>query len=256
LSSSPQSSAGLQGIQFPEDGASDFNAIAAIFKSMLSRVATATLVQVKKCTNDGGVTQVGFVDIQPLINQVDGDGNAVPHGIIYGCPYSRMQGGANAIIMDPEPGDIGVAVFASRDIAGVVAKRGPANPGSNGRFRWSDGLYLGGALNGVPTQWIRFSADGIDITSPTAISMEAPVIRMTAPDIEMLASGSITAATPTFYVNGAVVVTGAVQAAEVDAPIVTVDETLMVAGKSMGPDHYHDHGTMTSTGHSGVVISP
>lgn len=253
MSSSPVSSEGLQGIQDPEDGGSDFNAYAAIFKSLLSRVATATIVQVKKVTNNGGVAKVGFVDIQPMINQVDGDGNAVPHGVIYGCPYQRMQGGANAVILDPVVGDIGIAIFASRDIAAVIANRKPSNPGSHGRFRMSDALYIGGILNGVPTQWVRFSADGIDLTSPTAITMNAPRIAMTAPSIEMTASSAIVATTPTFTVNGTVVVTETVTAAQVVAPVVTAEVSLTVASVPMGQEHEHN---LTGGGHTLGVKFP
>jgi hypothetical protein len=34
-------------------------------------------------------------------------------------PYFRVQGGADAIIIDPKVGDLGIAVFCSRDITGV-----------------------------------------------------------------------------------------------------------------------------------------
>lgn len=245
---SPPNSPGIQGLQFPADGGSDFNAISAIFRSMLSRVATSTLVKVVKCTNEGGVSPVGFVDIQPLINQVDGDGNAVPHGVIYGCPYSRMQGGGNAIILDPKPGDIGVAVFASRDIAGVIAKRAAANPGSNGRFRWSDGLYIGGMLNGTPTQWIRFSDDGIEIVSPTQVKLEAPDVRISCATLEIAATTSASVTTPIWTVNGNQHVTGSLV---VDGGVLAEDALTVVGianfngganvdSKSIGPAHTHN----------------
>lgn len=253
MSSSPQSSAGIQGLQFPEDGGSDFNAIVAIIKSILSRVATTTLVQVKKVTNDGGVAAVGFVDIQPMINQVDGDGNAVPHGTIFGVPYQRVQGGTNAVILDPQPGDIGIAVFASRDIAGVIAKRAAANPGSNGRFRWSDALYIGGVLNGVPTQWVRFSDDGIELHSPTAINLQAPTITLDCDTLTFNATTAVDVTAPIFTIHGAVNVTETLTAAVVEAPIVTVETTLTVASVPIGPTHEHN---LTGGGHTLGVKFP
>jgi hypothetical protein len=54
--------------------------------------------------------------------------------------------------------------------------------------------------------------------------------------------------------TGDINATGTVAAAEVDAPIVTVATTLTVASKNLGPNHEHDHGTMTSSGHTGTVI--
>ena len=115
-------------------------------------------------------------------------------------------------------------------------------------------MYVGGILNGVPTQWVRFSDAGIEISSPTAITMEAPSITMTAPEIVMNASDSITATTPTFRVVGAIVSTETVTAAELIAPVAAIATTLTVAGVNVGPAHEHDHGTMTSTGHTGAVI--
>ena len=148
------------GLQQPSTESSDYNALLFVIAQELLKMQTATLVKVVACTNSGGLSTAGTVDVQPLINQMTGDRKAVPHGVVYGLPYLRVQGGANAVIMDPTPGDIGICVFANRDISAVVAKKGQANPGSLRIFDWSDGLYLGGVLNGTPTQYIRFTADG------------------------------------------------------------------------------------------------
>ena len=248
------SSDGFNGYQRPGSASSDFNAMQFLVKALMGGMATATLVQVKAVTNAGGVAPVGYVDIQPMVNLVDGVGTAVPHGTIYKCPYHRLQGGANAIILDPEVGDIGVAVFADRDISSATANKAPSNPGSSRRFDMADGLYLGGFLNAAPAQYVQLSAAGIKIHSPTLVKLEAPDIQLTAPTIELNASTSITATTPTFTLNGNFVATGTASAAEVDAPVVNVSTTLTVATKNLGPNHTHDHGTMTASGHTGTVI--
>jgi hypothetical protein len=85
---------------------------------------------------------------------------------MYGLPYLRIQGGVNAVIIDPQPGDIGIAVFASRDITNVKSTKAQANPGSFRMHDFSDGMYLGGLLNGVPSQYVQFSSDGISIVCP------------------------------------------------------------------------------------------
>lgn len=148
------------GFQRLAAGASEFNQLDFIVRSILSGIATTTLVQVKSVTNDGGVEPVGLVDVQPMVAQLDGYGQATPHGVIYGIPYFRLQGGMNAIIIDPKIGDIGLCVFASHDISSVKANKAPANPGSYRRFAMSDGLYIGGVLNGTPAQYMRFDSDG------------------------------------------------------------------------------------------------
>jgi phage baseplate assembly protein gpV len=116
---------------------------------------------------------VGFVDVQPMVNQVDGTGNPTPHETIHNLPYFRLQGGVNAIILDPVVGDIGIAVFCSRDISQVKRTKAISNPGSAGRFDWADGLYIGGFLNAVPTQYIQFSNTGIALSTPNTFTVTA-----------------------------------------------------------------------------------
>ena len=156
-----------QGFQTPESIGDDYNAHAFLIQSLLNRAATATLVQVKAVTNAGGIAPVGYVDVQPMVAQVDGVGNAVPHGGVHNLPYFRIQGGASAIILDPQVGDIGVAVFCDHDISAVKASKAPATPGSWRRFDMADGVYIGGVLNGTPTQYIAFTSSGISIAAPT-----------------------------------------------------------------------------------------
>ena len=145
----------------------EFNNIAFLVQQALLKMQTAMLVRIESCTNNGGLDPVGFVDVTPLVNQIDGQGNATPHVTIYNVPYLRIQGGTSAIILDPKAGDIGVCVFASRDITKVKSTKKQANPGSWRQYSFSDGLYLGGMLNGTPEQYIQFNATGVTITAPS-----------------------------------------------------------------------------------------
>lgn len=155
----------------------EYNQVAFAIQQAIAKTQTATLVRIEACTNDGSDTSpVGFVDVTPLVNQLDGLGNPTPHVTVFGLPYLRLQGGASAVILDPVIGDIGVAVFASRDLSNVKTSKGPANPGSARTYDFADGMYLGGMLNGSPTRYIRFGADGITITDPAVITLKAPSI--------------------------------------------------------------------------------
>ncbi len=154
---------------------SEISAQMFLVKMLLGRLATATLARVVAVSNAGGLSSAGTLTLQPLVNQVDGAGNAVPQPQVFNCPYLRLQGGANAVILDPQVGDLGIALFADRDISAVIATRAQANPGSRRRFDLSDGLYLGGVLNGVPSQYVRFSGAGITLVSPVAVTIDAPV---------------------------------------------------------------------------------
>lgn len=167
------------------------------FEQMLAKVQTSLPVRVVAVTNSGGVSPTGFVDVVPMVTQTDANGMAVPHTTIFNLPYCRVQGGTNAVIIDPQVGDIGVAVFASRDISKVkyTGKENP--PGSDRRYSFSDGMYLFGIITTAPTQYIQFSAGGITIHSNASVRVEAPQANIvattsatvTAPSVELGASG-------------------------------------------------------------------
>lgn len=171
----PDSTSGTMGLS---SGDSEFNALTFLVRQMLNGVRTATLVQVVSVTNAGGVEAVGFVDIQILVQRVDGAGQVIDAGIVHDVPYLRLQGGANAVILDPQVGDIGIALMADRDISAVVATKAQAAPGSNRKHDAADALYLGGVLNGVPQQYVRFAAGGVEVVSPTKVTVRAPDVAL------------------------------------------------------------------------------
>jgi hypothetical protein len=153
-----------------------YNNIRFVVQQALAEVQTASIVKVISCSNSGDLSPVGKVDVQILTNQISGQMESTPHVTMYGLPYLRIQGGSNAVIIDPQPGDIGIAVFASRDITNVKSTKAQANPASFRMHDFSDGMYLGGLLNGTPTQYIEFTDSGINIISPNAVSVTSPAV--------------------------------------------------------------------------------
>lgn len=151
-----------------------------IINNLIGRIQTVTLVQVK-AVKAAGVDPVGTVDVQPMVAQIDGQGKTYEHGIIYNIPYFRLQGGANAVIIDPKVGDIGMCGFCSRDISSVKNNKQPSNPQSLRRFDYSDGLFFGGFLNGVPAQYIFFKDEGIDIVSKGEVMIKGTKVKIDAP---------------------------------------------------------------------------
>lgn len=164
---------GYTGFMNPEDTSSDLAAHTFLINQIIGRLATTTLAKVLAVTNSGGVSAVGFVDVQPLVNQTDGAGQPTAHGQVNNLPYFRTQGGTNAIILDPQVGDIGLVVFCSRDISSVKTTKAQANPASRRRFDWADGIYVGGVLNGVPQNYLGFSSTGITIVTLNNLTINA-----------------------------------------------------------------------------------
>ena len=133
----------------------------------------------------GGLAPVGYVDVQPLVQQLTVANQPVSQGTITNLPYFRLQGGSNAIIIDPVVGDIGLACFASRDVSGVKNVKGESPPSSRRQYSLNDGFYIGGFLNRTPVQYIQFGQDGIKIYSPTRITAEAPEILLDTPLVKI-----------------------------------------------------------------------
>src|SRR5262245_27165672 len=114
------------GFQSIKEIASDYAALQFVIQQALLKMQTCMPVRVMKVSQAGSVAAAGTVDVQPLVMMVTADGQTIQHSTIHGVPYVRTQGGTNAIIMDPQVGDVGVCVFASRDISGV--KKDPTSP--------------------------------------------------------------------------------------------------------------------------------
>lgn len=235
-------------VQTDADVATAYAALEFTIRSILNRTATAELVVVKACTNNGGVSPYGFVDVVPAVNQVAGDGTSVPRGTIYRLPYVRLQGGHNAVIIDPQEDDIGLAVFAMRDTSAVKANPVQAvalatgtdgtPPGSARVYDPADGIYFGGLLNGLPVNYVRVSDDEIEVHHGTKVTV-------TAPEIDLVAGTVVNVQAPTINLKGNVVQTdGNVTMAE----NLAVSGNLAVTGTSTGTGAASFAGGVTGAG--------
>lgn len=186
------------GMTDPATSQGEWNQLLFAMRQQMALLNTSMPVEVLS-VQAFGVAPVGFVSIQVLVDQFTGDNKTIPHGEIPNVPYFRLQGGNNAIIIDPKVGDIGMASFSSRDISAVKNARMQAPPGSRRMYDMSDAMYFGGFLNQAPTQYIHFTDTGIMIYSPTQLDVEAPMINVIA-DLTTINSDTI--------INGDLSVTG------------------------------------------------
>lgn len=205
-----------------------------IITKLLRQLHTADLVQVLAVYPTAG--KVGFVDVQPLVLDQDTNGYVIAQTPIYKIPYFQLQGGNSAIILAPVVGDIGLAIFAERDITNVVQTQKAGAAPTDRTFNTADGLYIGGVLNKDPTQWIKFNpAGGIDISSSAALTLEAATaITLNAPNGITQTVGSAT-----WQMTSSGITT--------NIPITTPDVTL-----PRGSVNNHIHpGVTTGTGNTG-----
>lgn len=137
----------MQGNRTLTDGQSETGATNFVIEKMLRQVYTVLPVSVQSVEQPNPTGEVGFVDVVPLIRQVDGEGKAIAASSLYRLPFFRAQCGKNAVIVNPQPGDKGLALFSMRDVS--VLKSSRSGP-DTARFpalpcRRRTGFYLGGS---------------------------------------------------------------------------------------------------------------
>jgi hypothetical protein len=160
-----------QGTQDAGTARNEYNARDFHIQQLLLETRTRIPVKVVRSPYDkdgndippGTVGPIGFVDVQPIVNQVDGYGNATPHGTIYKISYFRYQSANGAIISDPVVGDIGSLAIDDRDTSIVRSTGAQANPGSRRKHDLADGVYHGQQQAGTPVQGVTFTDTGLKI---------------------------------------------------------------------------------------------
>ena len=168
---------GYIGFRGARGDGTEISALRFVMQSVLSEVATAAVVKVVGVRSKGEVAPSGSVDVVIMTHQVDGARNTYPHSTIHNVPYSRTQNQLSGIILDPEVGDIGVIVCASRDISAVKETKDASQPGSLRRHDWADALYVGAVLAAAPQQYVQFTEQGMTLVSPNKITIRAPAIQ-------------------------------------------------------------------------------
>ena len=186
----------------PEDSGTDMDVISFIVRQALARVDTAKMVKVIAVhPGSGSPPGAGTVDVQPLVNQIDGNGYSIAHGTVFGLPYTRMQAGGFAVIADPVVGDVGVVVCCDRDISSVTSNSGAvANPGSRRQHNIADGVYLGagGAYGKTPKSYIQANSNG----GLTIVDAFGNMIQTTSGGITLTPAGGTMNITGNLAVSG------------------------------------------------------
>jgi hypothetical protein len=154
--------------QFDPDRAQLF-----IITKLLRGVHTCDLVRVLAVQPASG--KVGFVTVQPLVQDTDTSGVVLDQTPIYNVPYMRYQGGSSAVILDPAVDDIGLALFAEGDITNVKQTLEQGAAATDRTHSTADALYIGGVLNPDATQFVHFQPGGagIDIVSPGEVTLQS-----------------------------------------------------------------------------------
>ena len=163
-------------------GASEFNALSFMMEQMIKgMVNTAIPVRVDSCTKPGVGGAAGYVSATPLVMQRGADGKSLAPVSMPQLPYYRVQAGTAAVVLDPQPGDIGLAICSQQDSSNLQAgTSAPVQAGSFRCFELSDSFYVGGFMNQAPQTFVHLDPEKGEVTikAPTNITIDAPQIEL------------------------------------------------------------------------------
>lgn len=248
MTQTPQSGSIGAGQFTPLDGNSDFTVAAFIVRQIMAELDTMKPCKVVAVhPGSGSPPAPGTVDVQLLVSLLDGAGNAVQQGIVYGVPYWRFQFGPWAIVADPAKDNVGFIVCADRDISALAnsvangSAAGIVNPGSLRKYSVSDGIYVGGCFNPVPAATLWLKPDGSFVLTDKS----GNVLQGTASGISATPAGG-----GAFIVNGPLQLGGAIQAIGGGTYTGDIKTSGAVEAGVGGGDHVtlqgHKHGTGTA----------
>lgn len=149
-----------------------------VLSILSSELNTGEVVEITEVySNDNG--PVGFVSVKPMLYRIGADNNNLELGEIHNVPYYRIQGGKNAVICDPQVGDIGFCVFATRDTS--LLKRTRSRVGPNGKriCDQSDAFLTMTWSKEEAEQYIWFKGDEVHIKANSKIVLDAPEVSIT-----------------------------------------------------------------------------
>jgi hypothetical protein len=178
-------------------GSSEYNVLDFVIRSIVcGLVNTAIPVRVDKVERPAEGGGAGYLSATPLIKMRSAKGDALDVVSIPKLRWFRLQHGTAAIIVDPKPGDIGLAVFAQQDVSALNGGSEPLQPGSFRCYSISDGFYFGGFWGQKPTTFIRIEDNGqVTVTAPQSVVVNSI-------DVTVNASGSTKIDSPSVTITG------------------------------------------------------
>ena len=149
-----------------------------IIQQLISNVHTMIPVEVVSISvPTDTLAPIGRCSVKILVQQIDGNNNVYSGGTVINVPYLRVQGGKNAVVLDPVVGDVGLCGFCERDISMVKRTGAEAAPNTRRQYSLNDAVYMFTMMSGTPEQFVHFKDIGIDIKSTGDININGLVIK-------------------------------------------------------------------------------
>lgn len=149
-----------------------------IINNLIANIHTMMPVKILSVTvPPDSLAPIGRCEVLPLVQQIDGSNNVYPMGKIVNVPYLRVQGGSNAIVIDPQVGDVGLCGFCERDIS-IVKRTGELSaPDTRRKYDINSAVYMFTMMSGVPEQYIHFLENGINIKTTGDLNINGLIIK-------------------------------------------------------------------------------
>ncbi len=196
-----------RGLDTPYTDTGAYNALDfAMNQKLKDGMQTSFVGRIDSCSGKGSEAGSGTVSATQLTAQADASGKSLPMPSMTKLPYTRLQGGIAAVIIDPVPGDICVFSCCKQDISGI--KQGTSQPvpaGSYRAFSQSDSIAVGAIHTKTPEVWIEIKQDktvtihapkGVKIETTETVEVTAKKVDITAPEVNITGNvkvkGSIT----------------------------------------------------------------
>ena len=221
---------------------SPFNAHNQQIAGNIQKINTVFLAKILSVST-AGVGGTKTVTAQPLICQIDANGNALPSPKLVEIPHYRVQAGAGAFVVNPHVGDIGVFVCAKRDISKI--KHGvtdPQTPASFRSFDLADAIMIATIHTGTASTYVYIDPDSgtIEIKAPSSLTVNTATATINA-------SGSTSINSPETTISGHVTIKGGLsvsggEGAQVDGSLTTTGD---VVANGISLDN-HVHGSVMS----------
>lgn len=211
---------------------SSFNAEEYHIRSLIDKtVFTGFLAKIESCSSSGeGGTKT--VIATPLIAQTDAEGNALTTSAYQELPHYRFQAGIAAIIMDPEPNDIGVFLCMKSDVSNINSTTtATSRPASFRKFNPADAIMVATIHTKDPKVWIHLKQDQtIVLHAPKGYTVETDeYVHIKCKTCTVDASDSVTVNTKTATVS-ATTVNIKSDSVTIDAPSISLNGNVQIAG--------------------------
>lgn len=185
-----------RGLDTPYTDTGAYNALDfAMNQKLKDGMQTSFVGRIDSCSGKGSEAGSGTVSATQLTAQADASGKSLPMPSMTKLPYTRLQGGIAAVIVDPVPGDICVFSCCKQDISGI--KQGTSQPvpaGSYRSFSQSDSIAVGAIHTKTPEVWIEIKQDktvvihapkGVKIETDETVEVTAKKVDITAPEVSI-----------------------------------------------------------------------